>query len=91
MITFSKYIKVEVAGAYNNWTRAPMERSHEGWKLTVHGLKPNTLYRFKYIVDGDWRVDPSQPVDETEVIDGRPVQNNAIGDIFEFTTSYDQL
>ncbi|PRP85521.1 filamin-B-like [Planoprotostelium fungivorum] len=69
-----------VGGAYNNWQLVPMERDSTGrWTLTVHGLKPRTLYRFKYNIDGEWKVDPEQPVDETELVDGRPVKNNAIG------------
>ncbi|PRP84919.1 hypothetical protein PROFUN_07573 [Planoprotostelium fungivorum] len=70
---------VMVAGAYNKWTKEPMERIDGQWTKTIHGLKPKTLYRFKYIVEGQWRVDPLQPVDTTEMIEGRPVENNAIG------------
>ena len=70
---------VKVAGAYNNWELVDMQRVDGQWTHTVHGLKPRTLYRFKYNVNNEWMVDPEQPVDETELVEGRPVKNNAIG------------
>ncbi|PRP81648.1 hypothetical protein PROFUN_01155 [Planoprotostelium fungivorum] len=71
--------EVMVAGAFNEWKREPMSKVDGQWTYSVYGLRPNALYRFKYFVDGQWRVDHEQPVDNTEMIEGQPIENNAIG------------
>jgi len=56
--------KVSLVGDFNDWdeTRAPMVKAEKGglWSVTL----PLSVGRhvYAYIVDGAWRVDPSEPV-----------------------------
>ncbi|GAB4464305.1 MAG: serine hydrolase domain-containing protein [Armatimonadaceae bacterium] len=53
---------VAVAGSFNEWTPTYMKRASGGWEVTVTvapGRQP-----YKFIVDGEWITDPSNP--ETE-------------------------
>ncbi len=53
--------EVVLAGTFNEWneTALQMEKTKEGWYLPV-SLAPGR-YEYKFIVDGDWIHDPSNP------------------------------
>ena len=50
--------QVFIAGSFNDWdpTATPMERTTQGWKVSLH-LEPGK-HLYKYVVDGDWTNDP---------------------------------
>ena len=54
--------KAVVAGDFNDWNEdgLPMkyDKKKNVWSCSVT-LKPNTSYRFRYKVDGEWRNDSS--------------------------------
>jgi 1,4-alpha-glucan branching enzyme len=51
---------VSVAGEFSSWSEVPMTRDESGtWSTTLH-LKPG-YYGYKFVVDGDWILDPSNP------------------------------
>jgi len=55
---------VTVAGEFSNWGELPMAKDDSGqWSRTVH-LKPG-YYAYKYVVDGDWILDPANPARKT--------------------------
>ena len=53
--------QVELAGSFNNWQWGEliMEKSASGWQLP-YALGPGN-YEYKYIVDGRWITDPTNP------------------------------
>ncbi len=55
---------VEIAGDFNNWIPEPMlPRGGEGlWQKIVPITKGG--YRYKFIVDGEWQMDPFQPLQQ---------------------------
>lgn len=59
---------IEIAGDFNNWVVTQLDRSENRngslWK-TVVNLEPG-LYRYKFIVDGKWVVDPMNPKSEMD-------------------------
>ena len=68
-----------VAGDFNDWseTKNPMkyDKKTNQWTCAV-SLKPNASYRFRYLVDGEWRNDaeadsyePSPYFSENSVVD----------------------
>ena len=53
---------VSLAGQFNNWsaTTTQLHKDDAGlWTVSV-ALKPGR-YQYKFVVDGDWRLDPSNP------------------------------
>lgn len=52
---------VQIAGDFNSWKPAgnEMEFSNGVWR-TIISLEPGR-YRYRYIVDGDWKADPMNP------------------------------
>ncbi len=56
---FTQAKQVIVSGSFNNWRTAElaMEKDSKGWKLD-YMLAPG-MYEYKYIVDGNWIVDPA--------------------------------
>lgn len=57
--------EVEVAGSFNRWAdRLPLHHSRDDFTC-IQNLPPGT-YHYKYIVDGEWKVDPSMPVELDE-------------------------
>jgi hypothetical protein len=52
---------VVLAGSFNNWSQSQLIFGREGdeWVCRVD-LDPG-VYRYKFIVDGDWLLDPSNP------------------------------
>lgn len=63
--TISKTAKtVEIAGDFNQWIAEPMmKRSDEGLWQKIIPITEGT-YRYKFIIDGEWQVDPYQPVQQ---------------------------
>ena len=58
---------VQIAGDFNNWSsegNIKLEKKGDGlWEAKLP-LKRGT-YQYKYIVDGDWRIDPNNPLKVT--------------------------
>lgn len=53
---------VELAGDFNSWIAEPLVRSREQrglWQKVVPVVRGG--FRYKFIVDGEWQVDPYQP------------------------------
>jgi len=63
---------VEVAGSFNSWLPAPLARSGEEWAATFP--LPPGRHLYKYVVDGEWLVDPGKQV----VIDEKGNENNVV-------------
>lgn len=63
--TISKTAKtVEIAGDFNQWIpEGMMRRSEEGLWQKVIPITSGT-YRYKFIIDGEWQLDPYQPVQQ---------------------------
>lgn len=53
---------VEIAGEFNGWTPAPLVKDSgdesTAWSTVVSDLEAGRSYAFKFIVDGDWRLQP---------------------------------
>ena len=49
--------KVELAGEFNNWMPSTMRKQKDGRFVSNIKLPPGT-YEYKFIVDGQWIVDP---------------------------------
>jgi 1,4-alpha-glucan branching enzyme len=49
--------KVLLVGDFNGWKPAEMKKQKDGHFAALVGLPPGT-YEYKFIVDGQWRVDP---------------------------------
>lgn len=61
--------KVILAGSFNDWNEQNrvMTKTAEGWQTTLP-LKKG-FYRYKFIVDGNWTLDPTTPVCPSDVQD----------------------
>jgi len=59
--TFINAKRVYLAGSFNNWhpKELLMLRTDRGWALPAY-LADGT-HTYKYVVDGDWKVDPGNP------------------------------
>jgi len=69
---------VTVAGEFSNWSELPMARDDSGkWSRTVH-LKPG-YYGYKYVVDGDWILDPGNSARKT--VDGLEDSAMSVGGV----------
>ncbi|KAJ2618478.1 hypothetical protein GGF44_005763, partial [Coemansia sp. RSA 1694] len=70
---------VELLGTFGShiseyWTPIPMAKAEDGkYEATVDGLTPDTLYTYKFKVDGKWVVDPNA---ETAADDNAGITNN---------------
>ncbi len=53
---------VEMAGDFNNWVPEPLVRRDEQglWQKVIPITKG--IFRYKFIVDGEWQIDPDYPV-----------------------------
>ena len=62
--------EVMVSGDFNGWQEwgYRMERRADGWHADIHLPKGKT--RYKFIVDGEWVRDPSNPLFEPNEYDG---------------------
>ncbi len=56
--------KVILAGSFNNWSESEcqMTRTKTGWANTL--MLSGGKHHYKFIVDGEWILDPSNPVKE---------------------------
>jgi len=56
--------KVILSGSFNDWSRRQfrMTRTEGGWTHTL--LLPGGKHHYKFIVDGQWMVDPENPIRE---------------------------
>lgn len=61
---FSNAKKVILAGSFNNWSENSyeMQKAGNGWIYTTRLTYGK--HHYKFIVDGDWKTDPSNPVKE---------------------------
>jgi hypothetical protein len=53
---------VEVAGDFSGWLPVPLYRSEGGFLR--HVVIPPGRYQYRFIVDGEWTLDPSNNVTE---------------------------
>lgn len=61
---------VEIAGDFNHWVPEPLvRRSQEGLWQKVLPVELKT-FRYKFIVDGEWQVDPNQPLQKQNAYGG---------------------
>lgn len=53
--------EVALAGTFNGWDlhRTLLRRINDGWKTTL--WLPPGRYEYKFVVDGEWMADPSNP------------------------------
>ena len=49
--------KVELVGSFTDWLGVPMRKQKNGSYVAIVPVVPGT-YEYKFIVDGDWVVDP---------------------------------
>lgn len=61
---------VEIAGDFNHWVPEPLlRRDPDGlWQKVIRVTLKN--FRYKFIVDGEWQVDPHQPVQKENAYGG---------------------
>ena len=71
-------VSVGVAGEFSNWRILPMAKDSDGKWSMVLKLKPG-IYGYKFVVDGDWRLDPKNPARKTV----NDIENSAmtVGDV----------
>lgn len=52
---------VEIAGDFNHWIPEPLiSRNEKGlWQKIIH--VDQKTFRYKFIIDGEWQIDPNQP------------------------------
>jgi chromosome partitioning protein len=62
--------RVQLAGDFNDWTPAGNEMEPVGrfWRKLVH-LEPGR-YRYRFVIDGEWRRDPNNPAAEPSPFGG---------------------
>jgi len=58
--------EVYVAGSFNGWEngKIKMKKVNDGWAVPI--ILPAGNYDYKFIVDGDWILDPANPVHDVE-------------------------
>jgi chromosome partitioning protein len=63
-------LRVQIAGDFNSWNpdRTEMEPAGRIWKAVLQ-LEPGR-YRYRYVIDGQWRADPNNPVIEPSLYSG---------------------
>lgn len=66
---------VAVAGDFNKWNQSQFLFSREGGEWVCRVQLPAGTYQYKFIVDGDWLTDPSNP---TTVDDERGITNSLL-------------
>jgi len=55
---------VKVAGEFNSWSPQDAQQYGDSWQFKID-LQPGR-YQYKWVVDGNWLADESQPVDEDQ-------------------------
>lgn len=66
---------VAVAGEFNKWNQSQLLFSREGGEWVCRVQLPAGTYQYKFIVDGDWLTDPTNPV---TVHDERGITNSLL-------------
>jgi beta-lactamase regulating signal transducer with metallopeptidase domain len=66
---------VAVAGEFNNWNQSQFLFAREGGEWVCRVNLPAGTYQYKFIVDGDWLTDPSNP---RSVYDRRGIENSLL-------------
>lgn len=63
---FTDAKQVILAGSFNDWDerKTKMQRTESGWKLSLDLIGGKQYYKF--IVDGEWMVDPNNPYKEND-------------------------
>lgn len=63
---FTNAEQVILAGSFNDWNenKTRMKKTEKGWKLTLQ--LPGGKHYYKFIVDGVWYTDPSNPLVEDD-------------------------
>ncbi len=59
---FQNAHQVSVAGSFNNWIPAALERRENIWVITLD--LPGGKHIYKFLVDGRWMLDPENPLQE---------------------------
>lgn len=67
---------VQVAGSWNNWKGVEMTLGDGGLWSVALTLPQNLALHYKFVVDGTWKPDPSNP--ETRVDDGYGGKNSVV-------------
>uniref|UniRef100_A0A8C5PYL6 5'-AMP-activated protein kinase subunit beta-1 n=1 Tax=Leptobrachium leishanense TaxID=445787 RepID=A0A8C5PYL6_9ANUR len=52
--------EIYIAGSFNNWSKIPLTKSHNNF-VAILDL-PEGEHQYKFLVDGQWTHDPSEPV-----------------------------
>ena len=65
--------EVFLSGTFNNWQLIPMSDTSSSCFVTIIEL-PLGKHEYKFVVDGEWTYDPTQPTTE----DGIGGKNNSI-------------
>ncbi|MDD5226688.1 MAG: glycogen-binding domain-containing protein, partial [Candidatus Omnitrophica bacterium] len=61
---------IEIAGDFNHWVPEPLvRRDQDGLWQKVISVELKT-FRYKFIVDGEWQVDPNQPTQKENAYGG---------------------
>ena len=52
--------QVQLSGSFNQWSRSsdPMKKDNSGTWKKVKMLQGGNTYEYKFIVDGEWQLDP---------------------------------
>jgi hypothetical protein len=67
---------IEVAGEFNNWAPSAMSKiGSTYWEQTISGLEADRTYMYKFVVDGEWKL---QPGEGDIVSDAAGNQNHAV-------------
>lgn len=66
---------VAVAGEFNKWNQSQLLFSREGGEWVCRVQLPAGTYQYKFIVDGDWLTDPTNPL---TVHDERGITNSLL-------------
>merc|ERR1712181_71263 len=64
---------VQVAGSFNDWKPEELEQKEDGEWVATLKIDPGTHF-YKYVVDGEWLVDPSKKM----VTDSKGNANNVV-------------
>lgn len=61
---FKNAEEIVLAGSFNNWSESAfkMIKTKNGWKFTTN--LTGGKHHYKFIVDGNWKLDPNNPVKE---------------------------
>lgn len=56
------FAQVFLAGDFNRWDPKANPMSHNGSRFSLNIKLPPGRYQYKYIIDGEWTVDPTAPM-----------------------------